>query len=178
MEQRDTAPAGPADSYARMLLRQHPWLQEILAEGEVPIALSYRRPERLFGASLLFIGCFSAAEALLHPGAFGGALPGVMLFLAGAALACAGVWAIWFARRSCLVVTSERVLYQRVGLFGRPRKPLIIPRSEIRRARFFKSTVMYRVRRSDGGIAITTKSGGTVFIASLRDAENILGALQ
>ena len=61
---------------------------------------------------------------------------------------------------------------------GQPGKEVSISRNEIRRVRFLKSTVMYRVGRSDGGIALEMKNGRTVFISSVLHGENIFDALR
>lgn len=177
----ETTSAPQEDSglyYSKMLLRQNPWLEELLKEGEAPVAISYRKPENLFGGSLLFIGCFVFLDTLLHLSAFGGAFPALALLLAGIAAAYVGVWAILFAKRSYVLVTSERLVYQKINLLGRPGRQISLPRSEIQRVRFLKSTVMYRINRSDGGISVAAKDGSTLLIPSVRDAETILGALR
>ena len=161
-----------------MLLRQHPWIGGLLREEEYPVAISYRKPENLFGGSLLFVGCFVFLDTLLHLRAFGGIFPALALLLAGIAAAYGGVWAIFFAKRSYVLVTSERLVYQKINLFGQPGRQISLPRSEIQRVRFLKSTVMYRISRSDGGISVATKNGTTLLIPSVRDAETILGALR
>ena len=76
------------------------------------------------------------------------------------------------------MVTSERVLHQKTNWIGQPGKEVSISRNEIRRVRFLKSTVMYRVGRSDGGIALEMKNGRTVFISSVLHGENIFDALR
>lgn len=96
----------------------------------------------------------------------------------GAALFYGGLWAICFAKRSYILVTSERVLHQKTNWIGQPGKEVSISRNEIRRVRFLKSTVMYRVGRSDGGIALEMKNGRTVFISSVLHGENIFDALR
>lgn len=169
----------PQDSvryYSQMLLRQHPWLRERMEGGEYPTAISYRKPETLSGAALLFIGGFAVVDTLGN--AFGGLWQSLLVILLGAGAIYGGVWTLWFAKRSYVLVTSQRVVYQKVDPLGRPGKVICIPREEIQRARFLKSTVMYRVGRSDGGISISLTNGKTILIPSLRDAENILGALR
>lgn len=164
--------------YSEMLLRQHPWLKDALEEEEYPIAFSYRKPENLLGLSLIFIGSFAVIDTLVHLTALDSIGVGILIILAGAALLYGGFWAIYFAKRSYVLVTAERVLYQKINLIGRPGKTVSIPRSEIKRARFLKSTVMYLAKRGDGGISILMKNGKTVFISSVVSGENILGALQ
>ena len=168
----------PGRYYSEMLLRQMPWLKDILKEEEYPIAFSYRRPERLFAVSLLFIGAFIAADALFHPSAFG--TPGIFLLilLIGMLLLYGGFWSMILSRRSYVLVTSGRVIYQKTNLFGRPGKTLVMLRSQIKRARFFKSTVMYWTGRRDGSIAIQLREGQTFVIPSLQNGENILAALR
>ncbi len=168
----------PELSYSKMLLRQNPWLKTILQKEETPIALSFRAPEWLFGCCLIFIGSFTILDILLHPRAFGNILLTLLLILLGAAVNYSGLWTILFSKRSYVLVTSQRIVYQKVNLLGRQGKQLSILRGDIQRVRFLKSTVMYRIRRSDGGIAILLKNGKTVFISNLRDAENILGAMR
>lgn len=177
----DTNPpkkSAPESAYSKMLLRQNPWLEGVLQEDELPMALSFRTPEWLFGSSLIFIGGFMFLDVLLHPASFGSIPLAFLLGLLGAALAYSGLWAILFAKRSYVLVTSRRIVYQKISFLGKPGKQISIPRSDIQRIRFLKSTVMYRIRRSDGGIAILLKNGKTVLISSLRNAENILGAVR
>lgn len=164
--------------YSDMLLRQYPWLKNQMADAEYPVSLSFRKPELLFGSSALFVGCFILLDTLLHMKAFGGLFPGLLLILIGSAMIYAGVWAIFFVKKGYVFVTSQRIEYQKVDLLGRPGKTLILPRSEIQSARFLKGTVMYFIKRCDGDISITTKSGKTILIPGVRDAENILGALR
>lgn len=178
MEVQNQALNGSRNAYAAMLLRQYPWLRGRLREAEVPVAISWRKPETLFGISLLFIGAFTAADMLLHLGAFGSVWVGLLLAAAGLALAYGGVWALFFAGRAYVLVTSERVIYQKAGPLGRGGKSVAMARAEIRRARLLKSTVMYRILREDGGIALTTRDGHTLFIPSVRDGEAILDALR
>ena len=176
--ERSAPQKGPEHYYSQMLLRQYPWLREKLRNGEFPLALSYKKPETLLGFSLVFIGSFLVLDTLFHLTAFGGVLPGLVALLTGAALLYGGLWALCFAKRSYLLVTSERVLYQKIDLLGRPGKTVVLPRSEIKRARFLKSTVLYRAGRGDGAISLEMKNGTSVFIASVRQGENILGALR
>lgn len=178
MEKKTTPQSRPERYYSEMLLRQNPWLKDLLEGEEYPVALSYRKPEKLFGITLLFIGCCVALDTLLHLKAFGGVFPGFLLTLAGAVMIYGGVWTLFLAKRSYILVTSERVVYQKINLLGQPDKVISIPRSEIKRVKFLKSTVMYRITRSDGGISIAMKGGKTIFISSVRDAETILGALR
>lgn len=161
-----------------MLLRQYPWLKNQMADAEYPISLSFRKPELLFGSAVLFVGCFILLDTLLHLKFFGGLFPGLLLILIGSAMIYAGVWALCFVKKGYVFVTSQRIAYQKVDLLGRPGKILTLPRSEIQSARFLKGTVMYFIKRSDGDISITTKSGKTILISGVRDAENILGALR
>lgn len=163
-------------SHCEMLLRQYPWLNDRLEGEEIPIALSHRKPERLFGGALLFIGGFALVDTLLHLSAFG-VLSSLMILLVGTAMAYAGIWVLCFASRGYVLVTSRRVVYQKVDLLGRPGKALSISRGEILRARFMKSTVMYRADRSDGGVCLSLKNGKTLVLPSLCDAETILDAL-
>lgn len=164
--------------YSQMLLRQHPWLKGQLKGTEYPVAISYRKPENLFGTALVFIGGFTAVDALLHVEAFGGIWPVLALILAGILMVYGGAWVLCFAKRSYVLVTSERIVYQKTDLLGRPGKVISVPRSEIQGARFLKSTVMFRAARNDGGISIAMKDGKTILISSLKEAENILGALR
>lgn len=173
-----TSQTGTGRYYSGMLLRQHPWLKERLQGEEYPVAFSYRKPELAAGISLAFIGGFAILDALFHLPAFGIAWIGLLVMAGGAALLYGGVWALCFAGRAYLLVTSERVVYQKVDLLGRPGRQISIPRGEIRRVRFLKSTVMYRMGRSDGGIAMLLKNGRTVSVSNVRDAENIFGALR
>ena len=173
------APQGAAEhAYAEMLLRQHPWLRDELSEGESPEAFSYRKPESLTGVFLTGIGLFVIADTLLHLSAFGGVLTGALIALAGAAIFYGGIWILRFAGRAWVLVTPERLLYRHIDLFGKPGRTLTIPRAEIRSARFLKSTVMYRITRSDGEILVTRKSGKTVLLPVLRDGEAVLEALR
>ena len=178
MEEKKEPQSRPECSYSAMLLRQSPWLKDNLKTEEYPIAFSYRKPENLLGFSVAFIGLFVAIDALLHPAAFGNVLYGVLAALIGAALLYGGLWAICFAKRSYILVTSERVVHQKINLFGQPGKTISILRSEIARVRFLKSTVMYRARRSDGGISIEMKTGKTIFVSSVRNGETIFDALR
>lgn len=164
--------------YSEMLLRQNPWLKDKLEGEEYPIAFSYGKPENPLGLSLIFIGSFVVIDMLLHlpaPGSVWFAIPAIF---AGAALIYGGFWTIHFAKRAYILVTSKRVVYQKINLAGRPGRTISIPRSEIKRVRFLKSTVMYRVKRGDGGISISTKNGKTIFISSVLNGENVLGALR
>lgn len=177
----DTNPpkkGAPESAYSKMLLRQNPWLEGVLQEDELPMALSFRTSEWLFGSSFIFIGGFMFLDVLLHPTSFGSIPLALLLGLLGATLAYSGLWAILFAKRSYVLVTSRRIVYQKISFLGKPGKQISIPHSDIQRIRFLKSTVMYRIRRSDGGIAILLKNGKTVLISSLRNAENILGAVR
>lgn len=177
VENQITPQGRPGRNYSEMLLRQHPWLKDQLSGAEYPVAISYRKPETLFGAALVFIGCFVVLDTLFHLDAFGGVLQGLLLVLAGTVTIYSGVWALFFVKRSYVLVTSERMVYQKINLLGQPGKAICVPRSQIQRARFLKSTVMYRVKRNDGGISIVLKNGKTILISSVRDAESILGAL-
>ena len=161
-----------------MLLRQYPWLKDKLKNEEYPIAFSHRKPETLLGLSLVFIGLFVIVDTLFHTASFGNALLVILSVFIGAALFYGGLWAICFAKRSYILVTSERVLHQKTNWIGRSGKEVSISRNEIRRVRFLKSTVMYRVGRSDGGIALEMKNGRTVFISSVLHGENIFEALR
>ena len=168
----------PEQYYSEMLLRQYPWLKDKLKNEEYPIAFSHRKPETLLGLSLVFIGLFVVFDTLFHTASFGNALFVILSVFIGAALFYGGLWAICFAKRSYILVTSERVLHQKTNWIGQPGKEVSISRNEIRRVRFLKSTVMYRVGRSDGGIAIEMKNGRTVFISSVLHGENIFDALR
>lgn len=168
----------PEHYYSEMLLRQYPWLKKQMGIGEYPISLSFRKPELPFGTAILFIGCFILLDTLLHLKAFGGPFLSLLLILIGVSMIYAGVWALCFVKKAYIFVTKQRIVYQKVNLLGRPGKVLTLPRSEIQGVRFLKSTVMYFIKRSDGDISITTKSGKTILIPGVRDAENILGALR
>ena len=141
----------PEQYYSEMLLRQYPWLKDKLKNEEYPITFSHRKPETLLGLSLVFIGLFVVFDTLFHMASFGNAL---------------------------FVILSVRVLHQKTNWIGQPGKEVSISRNEIRRVRFLKSTVMYRVGRSDGGIALEMKNGRTVFISSVLHGENIFDALR
>ena len=168
----------PEQYYSEMLLRQYPWLKDKLKNEEFPITFSHRKPETLLGLSLVFIGLFVVFDTLFHMASFGNALFVILSVFIGAALFYGGLWAICFAKRSYILVTSERVLHQKTNWIGQPGKEVSISRNEIRRVRFLKSTVMYRVGRSDGGIALEMKNGRTVFISSVLHGENIFDALR
>lgn len=178
VEEKDVSQTRPEQIYSEMLLRQHSWLKDKLEEGEHPAAVSYRKPDSLRGLSLGFIGLFLIADTALHVTDYGGIWPGAAILLAGAALLYSGVWFLCFAKKSYILVTSERVLYQPVNWMGKPGKARSIPRGEIRNVRLLKSTVMYRAGRSDGDIFIETRDGGTVIAPNIRDGENILGVLR
>lgn len=164
--------------YSEMLLRQHPWLNGKLESGEYPIAFSYIKPANLLGLSLVFIGSFVVIDTLFHLTAFGSVFFSLLAILVGAALGYGGFWAIYFAKRAYVLVSPERVVHQKIDLIGRPGKAVSIPRREISRVRFLKSTVMYRAGRSDGGILIEMKNGKTVLFSRVLDGENIFGALR
>ncbi len=173
--------SGPGSSYSRMLLRQHPWLSGLLQEGETLIAFSYREPETLPGISLLFVGVAALGDFALHPEAFGGMLPGAFVILAGALLSAGGVWAVCFAKRSYTLVTSRRILYQKINLLGRPGKTVCIPRGQVRSARYLKSMVMYRGAGSSGSVLLVLQNeqnGGRLLIPGMQDGENIFDALR
>lgn len=173
---RQELPEQSGRFYAEMLLRQHPWLKEHLTEQELPLAFSYRKPETLTGISLLFIGAVGTVDTLLHFTGLGGILPGVLLLLACAVSGYAGIWFLRFARRSYVLVTSEKVVYRKTDFLGRPGKTVLIPRSRIKRVRLLKSTVMYRGAQGDGVISITMENGKTAALPRLTDGEAVLGA--
>lgn len=164
--------------YSDMLLRQNPWMKDKLEEGEYPSFISYRTPEKLLGGSLIFIGTFAAIDTLLHLSAFGNILVGIAVALSGVMLLYGGFWAVYFTRRSYMLVTSKRVIYQKINIFGGSGKEYRILRSDIKRVRFYKSTVMYRVRRGDGGISILMNNGKSIFISSVEKAEIIIESLR
>lgn len=179
MMEEKKGPQSRAERYhSEMLLRQFPFLKDHLKNEEYPLAFSYRKPENLFGLSLVFIGLFTGSDALLHLSSFGSVFFGMLVLLAGAALLYGGFWAIFFAKRSYVLVTSKRVVYQKTDLAGRPGEVVSLPRSEIKRVRFLKSTVMYRAGRGDGGVSLETKSGKTLLLPSMLQGENIFGALR
>lgn len=131
-----------------------------------------------WGFLLCLSDLFVVFDTLFHTASFGNALFVILSVFIGAALFYGGLWAICFAKRSYILVTSERVLHQKTNWIGQPGKEVSISRNEIRRVRFLKSTVMYRVGRSDGGIALEMKNGRTVFISSVLHGENIFDALR
>lgn len=178
MDKQTVSQNRPDFFYSEMLLRQHPWLKNQLEEEEYPIAVSYRKPEKLFGFSLLLIGCVIMLDPVFHVNSFGGIFPVLLLVLLGAAIIYIGAWSLFFSKRSYVLVTSERLIWQKINLLGQPGKRISIPRTEIQRARFLKSTVMFRINRSDGDISISTNDGKTIVIPSVLEAENILGALR
>lgn len=178
VEENKQAQSRPERYYSEMLLRQYPWLKDKLEGEEYPTAFSFRKPEKLLGVSLIFIGAFVVIDTLLHPAAFGSMLPALFLLLAGGVLLYGGLWAVCFAKRSYVLVTSKRVVYQKIALTGRPGKADAVPRSEIKRVRFLKSTVMYRAGRGDGGISLELKNGATIFISSVLQGEDVFAALR
>ena len=164
--------------YSQMLLRQHPWLSSILKESELPVALSYRKPEKPLGFALLFIGCFVVLEALLHPVAFGGMFPRLILIFIGAIMIYTAFWALHLVTRSYVLVTTERLIYQKASFLRKPGKMIILPRYDIQQVRFLKGTVMYYAKRSDGDILVITRNRKSILISGVRDAENILESLR
>lgn len=178
MDDKKDIPHRSGQSYSDMILRQNPWMKDKLEEGEYPCFLSYRTPEKLLGGSLMFIGAFAAINTLLHLSAFGNLLVGIVVALAGVILLYGGFWEIYFARCSYILVTSKRIIYQKINIFGGYGKEYRLLRSDIKRVRFFKSTVMYRVRRDDGGVSILMNNGKSIFISSVEKAESIIESLR
>lgn len=169
---------GSARYYSEMLLRQHPWLRGVLQGQEYPIAFSYRKPENLLGLSLAFVGMFVVTDTVLHLTRFDSILLGALFMLVGCILLYAAFWAMCFAKRAYILVTSERVVYQKMNLLGKPGRAIAVARNDISRVRFLKSTVMYRMGRHDGGISIQMKNGRSIFVSGVCDGENIFGALR
>ena len=167
----------PASHFSNMLLRQFPWIRKHLQPGEFPLALSYQKAEILPGVSLLLIGAVVLLDSLLHPAAFGHPLLVVPVVLAGAVLLYSGIWLLLFAKRTYVLVTSHRLIYQKMDLLGKPGRSITILRSDIKRASFLKSTVMYLIRRGDGAVSLTLQSGKTYLLPNLVEGERICSAL-
>lgn len=178
MEEKEVSQARSEKLYSEMLLRQYPWLKGKMEEGEHPVAISYRKPDYLRGLSLAFIGLLVIVDTALHLTAYGGILPGTGIILVGTVLLWVGVWFLFFAKRSFILVTSERVLHQTINWMGKPGKERSIPRSQIKNVRLLKRTVMYRGGRSDGDISIELQSGRHLIVSSVHHGKNILDALQ
>lgn len=164
--------------YAQMLMRQNPWMKDDLQPGEIPLALSHRKPEYLSGVSMGFIGLFVIADILLHARAIGNIPYLLALLPVGAVLIYCSIRTLFFVSRSSVLVTDRRIILKEPDLLGRTSKEKIIPRSEIRRARLLKSTVMYFVRREDGAIALDLKNGKTVVIPDVQNGEAVLSVLR
>ena len=165
-------------AYADMLMRRNPQMAALLQSGEYPIAFSRRKPDYLFGVCMCFIGIFAAADTLVHPNTFGNVFYVLAVMLAGAVCVWFGIRALYLTKNTYIAVTDRRIIIQNIDLLGRPRKAESIPRSEIKRARLLKSTVMYRIRREDGAVSFTLQSGRTVVVSGVQDGEGILSALR
>ena len=97
-----------------MLLRQYPWIKDILADKDMPIALSFRKPQLLFGVSLIFIGSVLLIDALIHLLPFSNILFYMITCFLGILAFYRGIWELKFARRSYVLVTKNNVIYSAV----------------------------------------------------------------
>ena len=161
-----------------MLLRQYPWIKDMLADKDMPIALSFRKPQLLFGVSLIFIGSVLLIDALIHLLPFSNTLFYITTGFIGTLALYRGIWELKFSRRSYILVTKNNVIYQKISLIGKSGNIINISRSDIKRAHLLKSTVMYLIRRSDGSICLSLKDGKKIFIDNIRDGETICEAVQ
>lgn len=164
-------------AYAEMLLRQHPWMRALLHAEEKPLGFSYRNAEVMHGGFAALLGAFCVVDAVLQFQGFPAALA-VLVILIGIALLWAGVWLLCFRKRSYIIVTNERVLWRKINAFGKDGKLVEISRADIQRVRYLKSTVMYRIRRKDGAVALYLKNGKTVVISGVRDGETIFTSIR
>ena len=164
--------------HSDMLLRQYPWIKDMLADKDMPIALSFRKPQLLFGVSLIFIGSVLLIDALIHLLPFSNTLFYITTGFIGTLALYRGIWELKFSRRSYILVTKNNVIYQKISLIGKSGNIINISRSDIKRAHLLKSTVMYLIRRSDGSICLSLKDGKKIFIDNIRDGETICEAVQ
>lgn len=164
-------------AHGEMLLRQYPWMKELLQADEIPQAVSFQNADLFHGIIIVFLGIFCVVSPVLRLKGYG-PLPAMLLILAGIALIWLGIWLICFRKRGYMIVTQRRVLHRKINLFGRDGKLLEIDRRSIVRVRFLKSTVMYRIGRADGAIAITLDQNKTIVIPDLRDGEKTFSSLR
>ena len=164
--------------HSSMLLRQYPWIKDILADKDMPIALSFRKPQLLFGVSLIFIGSVLLIDALIHLLPFSNILFYMLTGFLGILAFYRGIWELKFARRSYILVTKNNVIYQMISFTGKIGNTVTISRADIKYAHLLKSTVMYLIRRSDGSICLSLKNGKKVFIDNIGDGESICEAIQ
>lgn len=164
--------------HSGMLLRQYPWIKDMLADKDMPIALSFRKPQLLFGVSLIFIGSVLLIDALINLLPFSNTFFYIATGFLGTLALYRGIWELKFSRRSYILVTKDNVIYQKISLTGKIGNTITISRSDIKRAHLLKSTVMYLIRRSDGSICLSLKNGKKVFIDNIKDGETICEAVQ
>ena len=177
MSEANSAEIRSAAAYSDMLVRQHPFIRELLRADERPIAFSYRNAEVFHGVFILLLGVFCALDPVIQFAGFP-AWAAAAAALIGAALIWLGVWLIWFRKRSYVLVTTRRVLCRGVNPFGKPGRLREIDRADIQRVRWLKSTVMYRIGRKDGAIALTLKNGGSVVLSGVREAETVFTSIR
>lgn len=147
-------------------------LERILHTDERVVEQSQRKPRLFVGISCLLVGAVLAGNALLRARSGAAFLPDLA---AGALLLYAALWTLVLCTRELVCVTTERVLYLRVGPFGRPRSCLSFPLRDIRKARLCK-TISFR--QFESGEVLLVLDGREYVLPPLKNGLFVLDAVR
>lgn len=159
------------------LIQQHPEIKGQLGTLEMVREFSYRKPAIWTGLFLVFAGVVVLVDIITHF-LFRGlvwSIPFLILCLIQIYL---GIRLAILVRREYVFVTSRRVVYQKMNLWGKPaanaRSVLI---SDIACAHLFKRAVMFQAQSGGGDLLLKLKSNKKWLLPALYHGEYVTEAI-